>query len=147
MCIALINDKLPKIWYGGDYNPEEWGPEVWSEDDRMFKQAGIDVATINVFAWAVLQPDEETYDFSALDATIDRLYNNGVYVCLGTSTAAHPAWMAKKYPDVTRVDVQGRKRKFGGRHNSCPNSPTYRKYSARIAGKLAERYKDHPALL
>lgn len=147
MCIALINDKLPKIWYGGDYNPEQWGPEVWSEDDRMFKLAGIDVATINVFAWAVLQPDEETYDFSALDATIDRLYNNGVYVCLGTSTAAHPAWMAKKYPDVTRVDVQGRKRKFGGRHNSCPNSPTYRKYSARIAGKLAERYKDHPALL
>lgn len=147
MCIALINDKLPKIWYGGDYNPEQWGPEVWSEDDRMFKLAGIDVATINVFAWAVLQHDEETYDFSALDATIDRLYNNGVYVCLGTSTAAHPAWMAKKYPDVTRVDVQGRKRKFGGRHNSCPNSPTYRKYSARIAGKLAERYKDHPALL
>ncbi|WHX47819.1 beta-galactosidase [Paenibacillus woosongensis] len=143
----MINDKLPKIWYGGDYNPEQWGPEVWSEDDRMFKLAGIDVATINVFAWAVLQPDEETYDFSALDATIDRLYNNGVYVCLGTSTAAHPAWMAKKYPDVTRVDVQGRKRKFGGRHNSCPNSPTYRKYSARIAGKLAERYKDHPALL
>ncbi|GAA0137823.1 beta-galactosidase [Paenibacillus sp. YSY-4.3] len=143
----MINDKLPKIWYGGDYNPEQWGPEAWSEDDRMFKLAGIDVATINVFAWAVLQPDEETYDFSALDATIDRLYNNGVYVCLGTSTAAHPAWMAKKYPDVTRVDVQGRKRKFGGRHNSCPNSPTYRKYSARIAGKLAERYKDHPALL
>lgn len=66
---------------------------------------------------------------------------------MGTSTAAHPAWMAKKYPDVLRADFYGRKRKFGGRHNSCPNSPTYRTYSERMAGKLAERYKDHPAVL
>ncbi|AZS14288.1 beta-galactosidase [Paenibacillus lutimineralis] len=143
----MINNKLPKIWYGGDYNPEQWDPETWKEDERMFKLAGIDVATINVFSWAMLQPDEVTYDFSALDATMDRLYKSGVYVCLATSTAAHPAWMAKKYPDVTRVDAQGRKRRFGGRHNSCPNSPTYRKYAALMAGKLAERYKDHPGLL
>lgn len=143
----MINNKLPKIWYGGDYNPEQWDPEIWKEDERMFKLAGIDVATINVFSWAMLQPDEVTYDFSALDTTMDRLYKSGVYVCLATSTAAHPAWMAKKYPDVTRVDAQGRKRRFGGRHNSCPNSPTYRKYAALMAGKLAERYKDHPGLL
>jgi beta-galactosidase len=48
---------------------------------------------------------------------------------------------------VTRVDFEGRKRKFGGRHNSCQNSPTYRKFSVLLAGKLAERYKDHPGLL
>ena len=35
------------------------------------------------------------------------------------------------------------KRKFGARHNSCPNSPTYRKYSVALAAKLAERYKDY----
>ncbi|MGN8768555.1 beta-galactosidase [Paenibacillus barengoltzii] len=143
----MINEKLPKIWYGGDYNPEQWGPDVWKEDERMFKLAGIDVATVNVFSWAMIQPSEETYDFAQLDETIDRLYKSGVYVCLATSTGAHPAWMARKYPDVLRVDVQGRKRRFGGRHNSCPNSPTYRKYAARLAGKLAERYKDHPGLL
>ena len=51
------------------------------------------------------------------------------------------------YPDVTRVDFDGRKRKFGGRHNSCPNSPSYRRFSVRMAEKLAERYRDHPALL
>jgi len=143
----MINDKLPKIWYGGDYNPEQWDAGTWKEDDRMFKLAGIDVATVNVFSWALNQPNEDTYDFAWLDETIDRLYRNGVYVCLATSTGAHPAWMAKRHPDVTRVDFDGRKRKFGGRHNSCPNSPTYRKYSQAIAGKLAERYKDHPALL
>ena len=78
---------------------------------------------------------------------IDKLYENGTYVCLATSTGAHPAWMAKKYPDVTRVDFEGRKRKFGGRHNSCQNSPSYRKFSGLLAGKLAERYKNHPGLL
>ncbi|ANY74322.1 beta-galactosidase [Paenibacillus ihbetae] len=143
----MINEKLPKMWYGGDYNPEQWNEEIWKEDDRMFKLAGIDVATINVFSWALNQPEEDTYDFAWLDETIDRLYRNGVYVCLATSTAAHPAWMARKYPDILRVDYEGRKRRFGGRHNSCPNSPTYRKYAKLMASKLAERYKDHPAVL
>jgi len=78
---------------------------------------------------------------------MDKLHADGAGVCLATSTGAHPAWMATRYPDVLRVDFDGRKRKFGGRHNSCPNSPTYRKYSVRMAEKLAERYKDHPALL
>ncbi|WP_106767004.1 beta-galactosidase [Paenibacillus faecalis] len=143
----MMNKKLPKVWYGGDYNPEQWDEEVWRQDDRLFKLAGIDIATINVFSWALNQPNEDTYNFAWLDETIDRLYRNGVYVCLGTSTAAHPAWMARKYPDILRVDYEGRKRKFGGRHHSCPNSATYRKYAKRMASQLAERYKDHPALL
>ncbi|UOQ48348.1 beta-galactosidase [Gracilibacillus caseinilyticus] len=143
----MINEKLPKIWYGGDYNPEQWEDATAEEDIRMFKLAGIDVATVNVFSWALIQPDETTYNFDGLDKIINRLYDNGVYVCLATSTGAHPAWMAKRYPDVRRVDFEGRKRQFGGRHNSCPNSPTYRKYAERIADKLAERYKDHPAVL
>lgn len=143
----MINNKLPKIWYGGDYNPEQWDHPVMEEDIRMFKLAGIDVATVNVFSWAKIQPNEETYNLEWLDEIIDRLYKDRISVCLATSTGAHPAWMAKNYPDVTRVDYNGNKRKFGGRHNSCPNSPTYRKYSRLLAGKIAERYKDHPALL
>ncbi|WP_433752699.1 beta-galactosidase [Paenibacillus amylolyticus] len=143
----MISSKLPKMFYGGDYNPEQWDHETHLEDLRMFQLAGIDIATINVFSWALIQPDEVTYRFEELDQLINRLYENGVYICLATSTAAHPAWMAKKYPDVLRVDADGRKRKFGGRHNSCPNSPTYRKYVEKIADKLAERYKDHPAVL
>ncbi|MBD7967149.1 beta-galactosidase [Paenibacillus gallinarum] len=143
----MISSKLPKIFYGGDYNPEQWDEATHQEDLRMFKIAGIDIATINVFSWAKNQPDEITYNFEWLDELIDSLYESGVYVCLATSTGAHPAWMATKYPDVLRVDRDGRKRKFGGRHNSCPNSPTYRLYSERIASKLAERYQDHPAVL
>jgi len=143
----LINAKKPKIWYGGDYYPDQWEKEIWDEDIRMFKLAGIDVATLNVFAWARNQPDETTFDFGWLDEMMDKLHAAGIGVCLATGTGAHPAWMARRYPDVTRVDFDGRKRKFGGRHNSCPNSPNYRRFSAAMAEKLAERYKRHPALL
>lgn len=142
----MLSENLPKIWYGGDYNPEQWSEATMEEDLRMFKLAEIDVATINVFSWARSQRDEITFDFTWLDRIINRLAEDNIRVCLATSTGAHPAWMAKKYPDVLRVDYQGRKRKFGGRHNSCPNSPTYRKYSVMMASKLAERYKDHPML-
>lgn len=143
----MINPKLPKIFYGGDYNPDQWPKEVWDDDMRLFKLAHIDVATVGVFAWSHLQPDEVTYDFSWLDEVMDKLAENGIYACLATATAAVPAWMAKRYPDVLREDFEGRKRKFGFRHNFCPNSLTYRHYARLLAQKLAERYRDHPALL
>lgn len=137
----------PKILYGGDYNPEQWPREIWEEDMRLFKLAGIDIATINVFSWALNQPNESTYSFEWLDDVMDLLHASGMYACLATGTAAHPAWMARQYPDVRTVTADGRKMKYGRRHNSCPNSPAYQKYSQAMAAKLAERYQDHPALL
>jgi beta-galactosidase len=143
----MINPKLAKILYGGDYNPDQWPRETWDDDIRLFKLAHIDVATLPVFSWALLQPDETHYEFAWLDEILDLLAANDIYACMATSTAAHPAWMAHRHPDVLRVDFHGRKRRFGTRHNSCPNSPTYRKYARALALALAERYQHHPALL
>lgn len=139
----IENDKVQKILYGGDYNPEQWPEDIWEEDMRLLKLAHIDIVTLNVFSWASLQPDEDTYSFEKLDKIMDMVHRNGLKVCLATSTAVHPAWMARKYPDILRTEFYGMKRKFGGRHNSCPNSPTYRKYAGALASKLAERYRDY----
>lgn len=138
----IYDERIEKVLYGGDYNPEQWSEDVWEEDMRLFALAGIDVVTLNVFSWASLQPDEHTYCFEKLDKIMDLVEKNGLKVCMATSTAAHPAWMAKKYPDILRTEFNGMKRKFGSRHNSCQNSPTYQKYSVLLAKKLAERYKD-----
>ena len=138
-----FSNKVNKIVYGGDYNPEQWPEEIWADDMRLLKEANIDIVTLNVFSWAALQPSEETYDFSKLDKIMEMVRDNGLQVCLATSTGAHPAWMAKKYPDILRTEFNGLKRKFGGRHNSCPNSPTYEKYSVRLAQKIAARYRDY----
>lgn len=131
---------ITKIPFGGDYNPEQWPQEVWEEDMRLFRLAGIDCVTLNVFSWAALQPSEDTYEFGKLDQIMEMVKKNGLHVILATSTAAHPAWMAHRYPEVLRVNFSGIKRKFGDRHNSCPNSPVYQKYSKALAERLAKRY-------
>jgi beta-galactosidase len=128
------------ILYGGDYNPNQWPKEIWGEDMRLFDLASINSATVNVFSWAKQQPVEDKYDFTELDAIIDLLSKKKKSIVLATSTAAMPAWMFKKYPEVARVDFEGRRHKFGGRHNACPNSLVYRKYAEQMAYKLAERY-------
>ncbi|EGC69142.1 beta-galactosidase trimerization domain protein [Enterococcus casseliflavus ATCC 12755] len=133
-----------RILFGGDYNPNQWPKEIWEEDIRIFKKASINSATVNVFSWAKIQPSENCYDFEELDQIIEKLSTEGFDIVLATSTAALPAWMFKKYPEVTRTDYDGRHHKFGQRHNACPNSLVYQKYAERLATKLAERYGENP---
>ncbi|MCR4738970.1 MAG: beta-galactosidase [Lachnospiraceae bacterium] len=138
----LKNRGINKVLYGGDYNPEQWDERTRDKDMILLDKAGIDIVTLNVFAWAMIQPSENVYDFSDLDSIVKRVTDKGMKICMATSTAAYPAWMARKYPDILRVDYQGRKKKFGARHNACPNSETYRKFAPLLAGKLAEHFKD-----
>lgn len=133
-----------RMLYGGDYNPNQWGKEVWKEDMRIFRDARINSATVNVFSWSKIQPAEDVYDFSELDEIIDMLSAEGYDIVLATATGAMPAWMVTRYPETARVDFEGRRHRFGGRHNACPHSPVFQKYAARLAEKLAERYGSNP---
>ena len=132
------------VLYGGDYNPEQWPKEIWKEDLRLFDLAGINSATVNVFSWAKLQPSEEEYCFAELDEIIDTLSKANIQIVLATATAAMPAWLVHKYPEVARVDYEGRRHKFGGRHNFCPNSRVFRHYARELTRRLAERYGSNP---
>ncbi|PTM59365.1 beta-galactosidase [Desmospora activa] len=131
---------MRKVLFGGDYNPEQWPKDVWETDTALFDEAHIDTVSVGIFMWGLIQKSEKEYDFTLMDEIMEHLYRTKRNVCLGTATAAHPAWMAKKYPDILRVDFEGRKRRFGQRHNSCPNSPTYQKFAPLMARKMAERY-------
>lgn len=133
-----------RFLYGGDYNPNQWPKDIWEEDMRIFKKAGINSATINVFSWAKIQPSEEVYYFDELDEIIEMLSKDRYDIILATSTASLPAWMVKRYPEVARTDYEGRHHKFGQRHNACPNSLVYQKFASKLAGKLAERYGSNP---
>lgn len=130
--------------YGGDYNPNQWSKDIWQEDMQLFKKAHINSATINVFSWSKIQPSENSYDFKELDEIIQLLSDENYFIILATSTGALPAWMYKRYPEVARVDYEGRLHKFGQRHNACPNSLVYQKFAKRLVKKLAERYGNHP---
>lgn len=142
----MIHENMPFILYGGDYNPDQWPKSIITEDIRLFKLANINIVTLPVFSWALLQPNENTYNFEWLDYILNILNENNINVCLATSTAVQPAWMSKKYPEILPIDFEGRRRHFGGRVKFCPNSQKYREFSVKLAKNLAQRYKDYKNL-
>ena len=152
--VRPLTTRLPAFFYGGDYNPEQWTAasgfdeeEVWREDMRLMRQAHVNVATVGVFSWVSLQPGEHTFTFGWLDRVMDLLAENGIFACLSTGTAAQPAWLSAAYPDVLPVDELGLRRGHGERQNYCPTSPDFRRLSQGLARRLADRYRDHTALL
>ncbi|HZR42257.1 MAG TPA: beta-galactosidase [Ktedonobacteraceae bacterium] len=145
---------FPAILYGGDYNPEQWISQedgslnsVWQEDLRLMHKAGINLVTLGVFSWASLQPTEDTFTFDWLDQILDQLAEQHIFVCLGTGTAAQPAWLSAAYPDVLPVNEWGMRRWHGRRLNYCPTNVDFRRLAQNMGRVLAERYGNHPALL
>ncbi|WP_344407085.1 beta-galactosidase [Streptomyces longisporus] len=138
--------RLPGIAYGGDYNPEQWPEEVWAEDMRLMREAGVTMVNVGIFSWALLEPAEGQFDFSRTDRLLKLLHDNGIAADLATPTAAPPAWFFRAHPQALPVDRDGRTLSYGSRQTFCPSSPAYRTAALRIARALAERYADHPAV-
>lgn len=136
------------IIHGGDYNPDQWidTPEIWDEDMRLMNLAHVNSATVGIFSWAMLEPQEGVYNFEWLDKLLDLLHKNGKDVILATPSGARPVWLSQKYPEVLRVEESGIRNEYGVRHNHCLTSPVYREKVQNINRLLAERYKDHPAV-
>ncbi|SFL47900.1 beta-galactosidase [Salibacterium qingdaonense] len=144
--MKAISDILPHIAYGGDYNPEQWNEKVWYEDAALMQKAGVNLVSVGIFSWAVLEREEDRFDFTWLDKVMNILHEHGVGVCLATATASPPAWLSRKYPETLAVDDKGVPYSFGSRQHYSPNSSIYRRAVKKLVTKLAERYKDHPAL-
>jgi beta-galactosidase len=63
----MITSKIPKILFGADYFPEQWPHDLWQEDIKLMKKANVNLVSIGIFSWALLQRDENTYTFEWLD--------------------------------------------------------------------------------
>ncbi|GAA4077192.1 beta-galactosidase [Nonomuraea soli] len=132
--------------FGGDYNPEQWPEEVWAEDMRLMAEAGVNMATIAVFSWSRLEPDEGVHDFGWLDRVMDLLHAHGIDADLATATATPPPWLVRRHPEMMPVNADGVRLEFGSRQGYCPSSPIYRAHAVRLARTIALRYREHPAL-
>ncbi len=135
------------LYYGADYNPEQWSKEVILEDMRLMKEAGVNYVSINIFGWVNLQPDESTYDFDFLDWLMDLLYENNIMIDLANGTASPPAWLVQKHPEMLPVTIHGNRLVHGARQHYCPTSPIYRQYAANLSEAVANRYANHPGLV
>ena len=97
-------DSTPRLAYGADYNPEQWPREVWDEDVRLMREAGVNIVSVGIFSWARLQPAEDEWDFGWLDEVMDLLHASGIAVDLATATASPPPWLTTAHPEILPVD-------------------------------------------
>ena len=135
------------LFYGGDYNPEQWPEAVWKEDAGLMRAAGVNLASLGIFSWAKLEPAPGRYEFAWLDRVIDLLHAHGVQVDLATATASPPAWLARLHPESLPRDASGTILHPGSRQHYCPNSIDYRAAAAALVKQLVQRYQGHPAVV
>lgn len=137
------------ILFGGDYNPEQWldRPDILQEDLRLMQEAGVTAVSLGMFSWSSLEPEEGVFTFEWMERVIDGLHRCGIFVFLATPSGARPRWMARKYPEVLRVQPDGTRNLFGGRHNHCFSSPVYREKTGIINRELAKRFGGHPGVI
>jgi beta-galactosidase len=133
--------------FGGDYNPDQWDEATWLEDARLMVEAGVNLVTLPVFSWPQLETAPGVWDFGWLDRVLEILWDHGIRVDLATATATPPAWLVRAHPEMLPVDARGTRLEFGTRQAYCPSSPVWRAEVQRMARAMAERYRDHPAVV
>jgi beta-galactosidase len=138
---------LDRIAYGGDYNPEQWPEPVWAQDIELMRRASVNLVSVGIFSWAMLEPAEGKYEFGWLDRLLDRLHDAEIAVDLATPTAAPPPWFLRRNPDARPMARDGVRLGGGARQSFCPSSPAYATAAAAITEQLARRYADHPSLV
>jgi beta-galactosidase len=134
----------PPLLMGADWYPEQWPESRWETDARMMEAAHLDVTRIGEFAWSTMEPREGQYDLDWLDRVIRVLEKHHIRVVLGTPSAAPPAWLTSKYPDVLRVEENGVRVTHGNRAQASPTSTTYRALCRRIVEAMAVRFGHDP---
>ncbi|MFF5563125.1 beta-galactosidase [Streptomyces sp. NPDC012623] len=137
---------VPGIAYGGDYNPEQWPLDVQLQDIELMREAGVNLVSVAIFSWAQLEPREGEYDFAWLDDVLDRLHAGGIQVALATATASPPPWLTRKHPEILPRTADGTVLGQGARQSYAVSSPVFRRYAVAMTRRMAERYRDHPAL-
>ncbi|TGB09394.1 beta-galactosidase [Streptomyces sp. MZ04] len=140
-------DGSRRLGYGADYNPEQWTREVWEEDVRLMREAGVNVVSLAIFSWARLQPTADTWDFGWLDEVMDLLHAGGIGVDLATATASPPPWLTTAHPEILPVTASGETVWPGARQHWRPTSPVFRAHALRLVREMATRYAGHPALV
>ena len=138
-----------KLLHGGDYNPEQWldRPDILAQDIELMKKTRVNTVTLGVFSWSVLEPEEGVFNLDWLADIIHNLYANGIRTILATPSAARPAWLAHKYPEVRRVRADRVRELYNRRQNYCYTSSIYREKVRAIDQKLAQRFGDDPAVI
>jgi beta-galactosidase len=133
--------------FGADYYPEHWPVERWARDAALMREAGIEVVRMAEFAWARMEPEPGRYDFGWLDHAVQTLAGAGISTILGTPTAAPPAWLVGRHPEILPLNREGLRLGFGGRHHVCHSNTVYREQVRSIVTAMARHFRDNPRVI
>lgn len=143
----LISWNGGQFIYGVDYYPEAWTEPQWEKDAQEMQAAGINFVRMGEFAWAKMEPSEGQFNFAWLDRALRILNAHGIKAVLGTPTAAPPAWLYAKYPDIAAVSKDGIRYRFGSRRDTSINNAHFLAAARSIVTAEAEHFKNNPAVL
>ncbi len=129
------------------YYPEHWDQSLWADDLARMIDHGIEVVRVFEFAWSVVEPHENVYDFTLFDTFLSLAQEKGMQVIMCTPTATPPAWLTHAHPQVLGENMQGQRLAHGHRRHYNYNSPVYLDYTKKIVTALAQRYGHHPAII
>jgi beta-galactosidase len=143
----LSDTGRPALAFGGDYNPEQWPEPVWAQDVELMREAGVNLVSLAIFSWALLEPAEGSYQFGWLDRVLDLLHGAGIRVDLANASASPPPWFSRRYPQSLPVTADGVRISYGSRQAFCPSNPDYRRAAGALTEAIARRYAEHPAVV
>lgn len=135
------------IHFGVDYYPEHWPRERWETDAKLMQEMGVQVVRMAEFSWFKMEPSEGEFHFEWLEEAVALLDKYGIKSILGTPTAAPPAWIIEKNPEIQPIDRQGRRRHFGGRHHDCQSNAVYRAHIKRFVNAFSKRFANNPGVI
>jgi len=140
-------DKMDTVLYGVAYYAEYMPYERLDQDVALMQRAGINVVRIGESSWGLWEPEDGRFAYAWMDRIVARMQKAGIKVIMGTPTYSIPAWMYKRHPEIVVTRLDGRTISYGLRQNTDLLNPTYRFYCERVIRKIAEHYKDNPAVI
>jgi beta-galactosidase len=143
----FVPDRMDSVLYGVSYYTEYMPYERLDTDVEMMQQAGINVVRMGESSWGLWEPKDGRFEYAWMDRVVERMHQAGIKVIIGTPTYSIPAWLYKEHPEITITQLGGQNISFGMRQNTDLLNPTYRFYCERVIRKIAEHYKNNPAVI
>jgi beta-galactosidase len=136
-----------KLYIGAAFYPEHWPEATWKENIRLMREARFNITRMADFAWSSLEPEDGKYEFGWLERAIVQLTEAGIDTVLCTPSAAPPAWLISKYPDILPIDEHGLRVQFGNRCHYCVNSPEFHQAVRQLVRRMAEIFGTNPHII
>ena len=144
---AFAPNEMDSILYGVAYYTEYMPYERLEQDAQLMQQAGLTVVRMGESSWGLWEPEDGRFEFGWMDRVAERMHKAGIKVIMGTPTYSIPAWLYKKHPEIVVTRLDGKTITYGLRQNTDLSNPTYRYYCERVIRKIAQHYKDNPAVI